>query len=132
MTAQAEIHSLIERIGETFSRLDIAAWADCFHTPLSFVMAGRVVCFGSREETIVALNPMFEELRQRGFDRTELNTCNIKQLSETTGLVAAVWTRYAGTQMLEQLGATYFVMQQDSQWKAVFVTSHSADVLAIP
>ena len=131
MTAQAEIHALIERIGETFSRLDIAAWADCFHTPLSFVMAGRVVCFDSREETIAALIPMFDDLRKRGLDRTELETCNIKQLSDTTGLVSAVWTRYAGDAVLEQLGATYFVMQQQGQWKAAFVTSHSPDVVAI-
>lgn len=106
------------------------AWTDCFHTPVSFVMAGEILTFHSRDETATALRPLFDQLRQQGFTSTDLNTCNVKLLSNATALVAAVWTRFAGEDVLERLGATYFVMKQKGQWKAVMVTSHSPDVVA--
>ncbi len=130
MTDTEAIRALIQRIGETFSQLDMDAWTDCFHTPVSFVMAGEILAFHSRDETATALRPLFDQLRQQGFTSTYLNTCNVKLLSNATALVAAVWTRFAGEDVLERLGATYFVMKQKGQWKAVMVTSHSPDVVA--
>lgn len=130
MTDTEAIRALIQRIGETFSQLDMDAWTDCFHTPVSFVMAGEILAFHSRDETATALRPLFDQLRQQGFTSTDLNTCNVKLLSNATALVAAVWTRFAGEDVLERLGATYFVMKQKGQWKAVMVTSHSPDVVS--
>lgn len=131
MTDSEEIRALIQRVGETFSQLDMDAWTDCFHTPMSFVMAGEVLAFHSRDEAAAALRPMFERLRQQGFTGTELHTCKVRLLSNATALVTAVWTRLAGDMVLEKLGATYLVMKQDGQWKAVMVTSHSPDVIAL-
>lgn len=131
MTDIEEIKALIQRIGETFSHLNMDAWTDCFHTPMSFVMAGEVLAFHSKAEAAAAFSPLFEQLRQQGFTSTDLNSCNVKLLSNATALVAAVWTRFAGEDVLERLGATYFVMKQDGHWKAVMVTSHSPDVAAL-
>lgn len=129
MTNAVEIKALILRIGEAFSQLDMDAWTDCFHTPMSFVMAGEVMAFHSKAEASAAFSPLFEQLRLQGFTSTDLNSCTVKLLSNATALVAAVWTRFAGQDVLEQLGATYLVMKQDGQWKAVMVTSHSPEVV---
>lgn len=82
MTDSEGIRALIQRIGATFSQLDMDAWTDCFHTPMSFVMAGEVLAFHSKDEAAAALRPMFERLHQLGFTGTELHTCKLKLLSK--------------------------------------------------
>ena len=131
MTHEQEIQQLIHALGEAFSALDIDAWLNGFHLPHTIATPDSVFSSHSHDDTRAAMLPLFEKMRQRGFSKTELETCNIKLLSDTTAMVSTIWSRFAADELLERIGATYFVMCGEQGWKAVMVTTHGPEVLAI-
>lgn len=77
------------------------------------------------------MGPYFENLKDRGFNSSTLDLCNIKLLTDTTAVASTVWTRYAGDKVLENFGTTYLFQKTENIWRAIMVTVHSPDTILV-
>ena len=66
-----------------------------------------------------------EDLRARGFGRSELSVQHTKTLSETAELVTGIAIRYQRDgQELERVGVTYVMHKNDTGWKIAVLILH--------
>lgn len=125
------IRETLNRMGESFSRLDIASWLACFYLPRIIVMPQGAIAPMSEKECYEKLGPYIDKLRSLGFTKTTLDECNIQFLTGTTAMVGTCWTRYAQEKVLEKLGSTYLFSKTGEQWLASMVTVHPENVKVI-
>ena len=131
MTDQQEIEQVLKNIAETFSRLDMTAWAENFHNPRLIVLPETCYSPSNSIEWQNMLGPYFQKLQDAGFNRTRLDQHHIRLLTETTAIVSTVWSRFADDILLEKFGATYLFQKQDNNWGVIVVTVHPSDVMLV-
>jgi hypothetical protein len=72
--------------------------------------------------------PVIEDLRARGYGRSDLRLQQVKLLSATAALASGVARRYkADGQELERVGVTYLLHKADTGWKIAVVVLHDTD-----
>jgi len=131
MDDKAKILDVLKNIEASFSKLDVASWLECFHLPRIMVLPQVALAPSSEAECRELLEPYFENLREQGFDRSNLEEANIKFLTDTTAMVGAVWTRYASDTIIERFGATYLFLKSDDSWLITMVTPHPDNVTVV-
>jgi hypothetical protein len=121
---------VLRDIEAAFSDGDLRRWLSLFHSPFLIMAPEGVIALSSDEEALALIRPQMENLRARGYARSELNRPTVKLLSPTTALAAVEWVRRKGNEEeLERLGATYAFFKGDDGWKIVMVTVHSPSTL---
>jgi ketosteroid isomerase-like protein len=116
--AEHEIRSLIQEVGKTFGR-DVDAWLACFAEPLVVATSA-----GTMVLDLVAARAMgtqmFDELRERDFDHTELQEAAVTVVAEDIGVAHASFIRRrADGSVLEPVEATYLCRKRADGWKVV-------------
>jgi ketosteroid isomerase-like protein len=111
-----------------FSTTDMQAFSPYYHEPCFIVAPPGVVALPNHAALVATLRPAIEDLRKRGFGRSELTMLNIKQLSATTMLASGTAVRYkTDGQELERAGVTYLLQKLDGNWKIAVVVVHDAN-----
>ena len=128
MSADIEITSLLDRVTETFSRLDMAAWFACFHQPHIMVTPKGNLSPSTLAECENTMGAAFEKLRQQGFCKSTLDYKKIKLLADTSAVVSAVWSRWNDNdELIQKFGATYVITRIDGKWGISLITTHNAE-----
>jgi hypothetical protein len=124
------ILAVLRDVEAAFSDGDLRRWLSLFHSPYLIMAPEGVIAPSSDEEALALIRPQMENLRARGYVRSELNRPTVKLLSSTTALAAVEWVRRKGNEEeLERLGATYAFFKADGSWKIVMLTVHSPSTL---
>jgi hypothetical protein len=110
------------------STLDVHAIWPYFHEPALLIGPGGMLAAPTREVLPTAFTPAMEDLRARGFGRSELNMRDIKLLNATTMLVSGVAMRYKlDGRELERAGVTYVLHKAASGWKIAVLIGHDTE-----
>jgi hypothetical protein len=108
-----------------FSTLDIPAFLPYFHQPC--LLIGPDGTFAAPTHAVLAtafVTPM-EDLRSRGFGRSELSVRRTQTLSDTASLLTGVAIRYKDNgQELERVGVTYVMHKNNTGWKIAVLILH--------
>ena len=125
------ILAVLRGVEAAFSDTDLPRYLSFFHWPYLIMAPAGVVALSSEGEALSLLRPQIENLRARGYARSELSRVSVKLLSETTALATVEWIRLkANNEELERLGATYAFFQGERGWKIVMVTVYPPMTLA--
>ena len=127
-----EGRAVIEKIAASFSQLDLAGWLENFHAPRMIVLPDATFSPVDADDAQRLFGPLVESLRARGFTRSSLDSCGVQLLTPLTAVASATFTRLAGDEVLEELGATYILQKRDGRWGVVLVTVHGPDVSLVP
>lgn len=127
---QDSILAVLRDVEAAFSDGDLRRWLSLFHSPYLIMAPEGVIAPSSEEEALALIRPQMENLRARGYARSELNRPTVKLLSPTTALAAVEWIRRKANEgELERLGATYAFFKGGDGWKIVMVTVHPSSTL---
>ena len=112
-----------------FSSLDIQAIVPYFNEPCLIIGPQRVVAAPTHSILASAFTPVIEDLRGRGYGRSELSIRQLKSLSPTTILATGIALRLkVDGQALERVGVTYLLQKTDLHWKIAVLVTHDTDV----
>lgn len=116
--AEQEIRSLIQEVATTFGR-DVDAWLACFAAPLVIATDAATIVLDPDAARAMGTR-MFDELRERGFDHTELQETAITAVAEDVAVTHASFVRRrADGSVLEPVEATYLCRKRADGWKVV-------------
>jgi len=118
---------VLENIATSFSRLDIAAWLANFHMPPMIVTVAGCVRPSDAAEAEILFNALITSFRGRGFIRSSIDACSMKFLTPATAIASVVFSRHAGDELLERLGATYILQMRDDRWGGLVFTGHGPE-----
>jgi hypothetical protein len=126
MNEQPVVIQVLRDYYAAFSTLNVQAFLRFFHEP-SLLIGPGVVSAPTHAVLTTAFASAIEDLRARGFGRSELNVREVKMLSETGALVTGVAIRFkADGQELERVGVTYVLHKTDTDWKIAVLVLHDA------
>ena len=111
---------------QAFSALEVDAILAFYHEPSMFVSVQGVNVVPTHAALgAMVLNPIREDLRSRGFDRSEFSLREGRRLSDALAVLTGVAIRYKidGSE-LERVGVTYVLRKQNPRWKIVVLTVH--------
>lgn len=114
-----------------FSTLEVQAVLPYFHEPCLMIGPQGVFAAPTRAVLSAAFTPAMENLRARGYGRSELSMRHVKSLSATATLATGVALRYKlDGQELERVGVTYLLQKADTGWKIAVLIIHDTDEIA--
>jgi hypothetical protein len=113
--AEVDVRALIEEVGATFGR-DVDGWLACFADP--FVAATDAATIALDHDAARAMGTqMFDELRERGFDHTELQDVVITPQGDDVAFAHARFIRRrADGSILEPIEASYLCRKRTDRW----------------
>lgn len=124
------ILGVLRGVEAAFSDTDLPRYLSFFHSPYLIMAPAGVIAPSSEEEALTLLRAQIENLRARGYARSELNQATVKLLSATTALATVEWVRFkANNEELERLGATYAFFKGERGWKIAMVTVYPPTTL---
>jgi len=110
-----------------FSTLSVQAILPYFHEPCLTIGSQGVFAAPARSVLPPGFTPVLENLRSRGYGRSELSIRQFKSLSPATILVTGVALRFkVDGQPLERAGVTYLLQKTDQHWKIAVLVTHDA------
>jgi ketosteroid isomerase-like protein len=113
---------------KAFSTLTIQSILRYFHQPALLIGPSGVIALPTAEAVVPIFGPVMENLRQRGYGRSELSLQQLRLLSSTSALATGAAIRYnTDGQEMERVGVTYLMYKADSGWKFAVMTLHDAD-----
>jgi len=125
MTTQSETARVLADYYAAFSTLDVQAFLPYFHEPCLLIGPDGMFPASTHAVLATAFTTPMEDLRSRGYDRSELNVRHTKALSETAELVTGIAMRYkADGQVLERVGVTYVMHKNNTGWKIAVLILH--------
>jgi ketosteroid isomerase-like protein len=128
MTTQPATIQVLTDYYAAFSTLDVDAFLPYFHEPCLLIGPEGMFAAPTHAVLATAFATPIEDLRTRGFGRSELDVRHTKALSETAELVTGIAMRYkADGQELERVGVTYVMHKNDSGWKIAVLILHDVD-----
>jgi hypothetical protein len=124
MTNEA-VNQVIADYYRDFSTLNIQAILPYFNEPSLLVGPQGVIPIPNRTALVAVFGPVMEDLRGKGYDRSELELDYVKSLSSSAVLIGGVAVRYkTDGQQLERVGITYVLHKTKSGWKFATVILH--------
>lgn len=93
-----------------FVSLDTEHVVPLVHQPFMFISSGRTGVLSTHADIESWLKPVFADLKQRGYGRSEWPQLQVKLLTKDISIASALIVRYKtdGTEM-ERFGATYLL-----------------------
>ena len=124
MTNEA-VSQVIADYYRDFSTLNIQAILPYFSEPSLLVGPQGVIPIPDRNALVAVFGPVMEDLRGRGYDRSEFEVGYVKLLSSSAALISGVAVRYkTDGQQLERVGVTYVLHKTERGWKFATVILH--------
>lgn len=115
------MQSALEAVREyyqAFSLLDLNAIALHFAKPCMSIGSQGVFLAQTRADLSTAFAPLLENLRAKGYKRSEFVEPQVADLTETATLVRGVAVRFAATQTeLERIPISYLMHRVGAGWK---------------
>ena len=109
-------------------RIAFEAILPYFHQPSLLIGLPGVPAAPTSAVLTSIFAPVIEDLRARGYGRSELSLHQVKLLSATAALANGVARRYKiDGQELESIGVTYLLHRSDTGWKIAVVVLHDRD-----
>jgi ketosteroid isomerase-like protein len=131
MTNEAAVTQVLADYYSAFSTLDVRAILPYFHEPALLIGPPGVGAAPTSAALVSIFAPVMEDLRARGYGRSELSLQQVKRLSATAALASGVARRYkADGQELERAGVTYLLHRAEAGWKIAVVVLHHTDEVA--
>jgi hypothetical protein len=111
---------------EAFSTLDLGAIASYFSEPTVTIAAQGVFSAGTRTAFADALAPLVQQLRAKGYGRSEFVQPQVTMLGESDALVRGVAVRYtAAGPELERVPLSYLLHRTGAGWKIAVLVAES-------
>jgi len=124
MTNEA-VNQVIADYYRDFSTLNIQAILPYFSEPSLLVGPQGVIPIPNPNALVAVFGPVMEDLRGRGYDRSEFELGDVKSLSSSAALISGVAVRYkTDGKQLERVGITYVLHKTNSGWKFATVILH--------
>jgi ketosteroid isomerase-like protein len=133
MTNKAAVTQVLTDYYRAFSHLDVQAILPYFHQPALLIGPPGVAPVPTSAALAGMFAPVMDDLRARGYGRSELNLERVQSLSATAALATGVALRYkADGQELERVGVTYVMHKADTGWKIAVLVLHDAGQVVRP
>ena len=127
MTDEAAVNRMLDEYYAAFSTLNIQAILPYFHQPALLIGPSGVIALPTPAAVLPIFTPVMQNLRTRGYGRSELSQRKVKLLSAKSALVSGIAVRYKSDgQELERVGITYMLHKTDDAWKFVVMVLHDA------
>ena len=127
MTDEATVNRMLDEYYAAFSTLNIQAILPYFHQPALLIGPPGVIALPTPAAVLPIFNPVMQNLRARGYGRSELSLLKVKLLSAKSALATGRAVRYKSDgQELERVGLTYMLHKTDDAWKFAVMVLHDA------
>ena len=128
MTDEAALSQLLTDYYKAFSTLNVEAVRPFFHTPGLLITPSGTFAVQSQEVFEPAMGAIMDELRNRGYTRSEFRLNGIKVLSNTAASASGMVTRFKqGDQELERAGLSYLFYIGVDGWRIAVILLHDSD-----
>mgnify|MGYP001617037879 CR=1 FL=1 len=125
MSDEAAVTRVLADYYSAFSTLNLEATLPYFHEPCLFIGPQGVGAVTTSAGLAGIIAPAMENLRARGYGRSELSLQQLKLLSATASLASGTAIRYkTDGQELDRVGVTYLLHKTDSGWKIAVLVLH--------
>jgi len=127
MSDEIAVSEALEEYYRAFSTLNIREILPFLHEP-SLVMGPQGVFPLATASAIKPIfGPAMENLRTRGYARSELKSAETRMLGAQTASVTGIAVRYGvGGAEMERAGITYIMRKTDDGWKIAVMVLHGA------
>lgn len=96
-----------------------------FHHPAMLMTSQQVALMNNDDEVKGVFQALFADLKRKNFARSEMNSIQVKQVSENQAIVSGTATRYRQDKsVLEEFGLTYTLRKGDDDWKIICGVLH--------
>ena len=127
---ETEVIDFFDDYAADFNALGTQSLLHYFSRPCMAIAAQGVFSLGSEVEIEQLFEPMFENLKARGYEHSDWLEMQIKFLDDNIALVSNVAVYYnAEGEELERAAGTYTLHKADDLWKIAVVIVHSPDKL---
>ena len=127
MTDEAAVNHMLDEYYAAFSTLTIQAILPYFHQPALLIGPPGVIALPTPAAILPIFTPVMQNLRARGYGRSELDQRKVKLLSAKSALASGIAVRYKSDgQELERVGITYVLHKRDDAWKFAVMVLHDA------
>ena len=127
MTDEATVNRMLDEYYAAFSTLNIEAILPYFHQPALLIGPPGVIALPTPAAVLPIFTPVMQNLRARGYGRSELDQRKVKVLSAKSALASGIVVRYKSDgQELERVGITYMLHKADDAWKFAVMVLHDA------
>lgn len=128
MDNEDAVKQLLADYYKDFSTLKVHSILRYFHQPALLIGPPGVIALPIPEAVVPIFGPVMENLRQRGYGRSELSLQQLRILSTALALATGAAIRYkTDGQEMERVGVTYLLHKADRGWKFAVMTLHDTD-----
>lgn len=126
--APPAIRSFFEEYAAAFSTLDPDVIAGYWHCPTLLAGDGGVQAVGPTEEATALIGRMADDLRSRGYERSEFASVDAAEVDDGVAVAEVVWRRLdADGDLLEEFATFHVLRETDEGWKLVVVARHPVE-----
>lgn len=126
----AAIAAFFDSIADSFGAQDLPRFRALYQLPAMIVVAQGAHALGDAAEFDAFFGVMLDRLRAERFARSTYEHLAVKTLGPGLALAAMHWTRWRDDgSKIEELGATYTLVQRDGAWKIVALIGHGPDTV---
>ena len=126
MTNQDALKTFLLDYCEAFRPGNISAVVEFYHSPATMIFGNRISVLSNGDEIASTLQAVLDDLVDRDFYRSRVDSCHVHEFSEYTALLSATFSRLKeDDSVLEQLGATYTVVNKDNGYKIATLVAHN-------
>lgn len=128
----AAIAAVFDQVAARFGSADLPTLRTLYHLPCTAIIAqGPQVLLDSAAFDSF-FTAMLARLRGQGFHHSVYRDISVKTLAPSIALAGMHWTRYRGDgSVLETLGATYTLLQNDSVWRIAALIGHGPESVPV-
>lgn len=128
--ATAALDEFFESYRNAYATLDLESVLAHYTVPLLSVTADDLFWLTAEDDLESVIGAYLETLREREYDRGEIDALTYHFLSERDVLASSAWTRYTSDDdVLERLGTTYLCRQTDDGWRIVALVLHDPEAV---
>jgi hypothetical protein len=126
--ANESVNQVIADYYRDFSTLNVRAILPYFNEPSLLVGPQGVIPIPNHSALVAVFGPVMQDLRAKGYGRSEFELGYTKSLSSSAVLIGGVAVRYnADGQPLERVGITYLLHKTERGWKFAALILHDPD-----
>ena len=122
---EAAVSRVLADYYRVFSRLEIEAIVPYFHEPALLIFPTAVIAVPTSAELAAVFGRTMEDLRARGYGRSEFLMREFRQLGTAAASATGVAVRYrVDGQELERVELTYMLWKAEADWRIAMMTLH--------
>ncbi|MGB8028356.1 MAG: nuclear transport factor 2 family protein [Terracidiphilus sp.] len=127
MSDETAVRQMLDEYYRAFSTLNVRAILPYLNEPALLVGPQGAIALPTLSAIEPIFGPVMENLRARGYGRSELGSQEIRILSAQAAFATGIAIRYRSDgEELERAGITYLLRKNDDGWKFVVMVLHGA------